>query len=107
MPEIKHQQPNANPEVSMSEIHIPDDSDLGTGTLTINFVPNSLPPTEVISALIVNPPAFQISATLNPNLDVHALIGKADGSEPTHKGTFRLPHHIRKDNRPTYIIRFS
>ena len=107
MPEIKHQQPNASPEVSMSEIHIPDDSDLGTGTFTINFVPNSLPPTEVISSLIVNPPAFQISATLNPNLDVPALIGKADGSEPTHKVTFRLPDNISKDNEHTLIIRFA
>jgi len=31
MPEIRHQQPNASPEIELGEIHIPDDQDWGTG----------------------------------------------------------------------------
>lgn len=33
MGEVRHQQTGASPEIAFAEIHIPDDSDLGTGCL--------------------------------------------------------------------------
>ncbi len=107
MPEIKHQQLNPSPEVSMSEIHIPDNSDLGTGTFTTIFSPNSLPPAKVIGSIIVNAPKFQISAAVNPNLEIPVLIGKADNTDPIHKTVFRLPDNITKGDEHTLIINFA
>jgi len=107
VPEIKHQQPNASPEVSMSEIQIPDDSDFGTGTFTTIFSPNSLPPTQVIGSVMVNAPKFQISAAVNPNLEIPVFVGKADNTDPIHKTTFRLPDNITEDDEHTLIINFA
>ena len=94
MPEIRVQQPGGAPEVESGEIHIPDDRELGYGEYTVKLKPRSLPARKVIFAVMINPPAFQISATINPNGDVVVWLDRADGADPISRRTFRVPSDI-------------
>ncbi len=106
MPEIHHQQPGPSPEMLSSEIHIPDSTNLGTGTFITIFRAGALPPVKAMSSIIVNPPAFQISATVNPNRNVPVLLGRAD-ADPTHRIVFRLPTKMDKAVAYTLKIQFA
>jgi hypothetical protein len=107
MPEIRHQQPGAGPEVSLAEIHIPNDADLGTGTFTTLLVDRALLSNKVIASVMVNAPAFQVSVTINPNRDIVTLLGRADSPTPQSKVVFRLPNGL--DFRPALrlVIAFA
>lgn len=90
MPEIRHRQQNAAPEIDYAEIHIPDDTDWGTGSFTTVFKPNSLTATKTIASIMFNAPRFQMSVTVNPNREVLVALGPADGSDPRSAETFTL-----------------
>mgnify|MGYP007122455039 FL=1 len=108
MPAINHQVDSPNPEVTLSAIHIPDEADLGTGTFTTVLAPNALKARKAIASIILNPPVFQISSTVNPNGDVIVLLGAADGSDPSDRKTFllsRVPGAIKLAD--THEIRVS
>jgi hypothetical protein len=105
VPEIKHQQLGGNPKLEKSEIHIPNDSDMGTGTFTTVFKPKAFKSNEIIVAGITNPPVFQIDLTINRNGDIPVLLGKADGSPPAAATTFRLPQYV-SDASHTIVVEF-
>jgi hypothetical protein len=107
VPEIRHQQPGASPEISLAEIHIPDDSDWGTGTFTTVLTPSALLSTKHISSLMLNAPHFQISVTINPNRNIPILIGKADGSDPMHRVTYVLPHGVDLREAKWLVVHFA
>ena len=107
MPEIKHQQRNASPEISLAEIHIPDDTDWGAGTFTTKFSPRALPATSVIASAMINAPRFQIIATVNPNGEVPVQLGRADGTDPLDSAVFLLPTKLRPSKRHTLQIEFA
>src|SRR2546427_11990643 len=97
MPEIRHQQPGGSPEIVSAEIHIPNASDLGTGTFTTELIPRALLSDKTIMSMItmiVNPPVFQIRATINSNRNVLVLLGNTDGSNPCDQVVFRVPHGL-------------
>ena len=104
MPEIKHQQLDASPEILSAEIHIPDDKDLGTGTFTINLAPKALTPAKVISSAMVNRPNFQISVTVNPNGNVAVMLGRTN---PLDSAIFRLPQDVKRGPAHTLTIQFT
>jgi hypothetical protein len=106
MPAIKHQIPNSCPEISLGEIHIPDDRDLGTGTFTTTFSPSALPPVNAISSMIKGP-SFLITATVNPNLEIPVLLGVSDGTPPKHAVTFVLPDVLLPVESHVLVVRFA
>jgi len=79
MPEIRHRQDDANPEIDYAEIHIPNDTDWGTGSFTTVYKPNALTSTNTIASIMLNAPRFQISVTVNTNREVPVAVGSADG----------------------------
>jgi len=107
MPEIRHQQPGGSPEIVSAEIHIPNASDLGTGTFTIVLIPRALLSDKTIMSMIGNPPVFQISATINPNRNVVVLLGKVDGSNPFDQVVFRVPHGLDLRVSQTLKVEFA
>ena len=107
MPEIRYQQPGGSPEIVSAEIHIPNASDLGTGTFTIVLIPRALLSDKTIMSMIGNPPVFQISATINPNRNVVVLLGKADGSNPFDQVVFRVPHGLDLRVSQTLKVEFA
>lgn len=107
MPEIRNQSPGGAPELESTEIHIPSDADLGSGEYTLRFTARALPAEKVIVSDTLNAPSFQISVTVNPNRNVAALLGKADGSEPLSRKTFVLPPGIVRSLPHTLVVQFA
>jgi hypothetical protein len=105
--EIRHQQQSPSPNVSLSEIHIPDDSDLGTGTFSTVFNPGALSSNTAFDSIIVNEPRFQISATVNLNKEVPVRLGRADGSQPLDRVVFRLPNGLDLREAKALRIEFA
>ena len=106
MPEIRHRQRNAAPEIDYAEIHIPDDTDWGTGSFTIVFKPDALAATKAIASIILNAPRFQLSVTVNPNMEVPVALGRADGSDPSSTETFTLTPIADVSAIHTLVARF-
>jgi len=102
VPPIVHQQLNPSPEITSSEIQIPDDQDWGTGTFTVVLKPTWLPHTNVIAAAIINAPRFQLTATFNPNGELPVLLGSAEA--PRSRVTFVVPPV--KQRRP-HVLRIE
>lgn len=92
MAEIRKRQNALEPGVDYSELHIPDDSYLGTGRYALSLQPNAIIEQEVITDTITNSPTFQMSVNINSiPKDVSVSLGKADGSAPISSKSFSLP----------------
>lgn len=107
MPPIKHQQLGGSPEIVSADIQIPDDVDLGTGTFATRFKVGSLPSSKPITSIMINPPRFQVSVTVNPNRDLPALLGTADGHDPRSRVCFLLPERIDATVAHVVTIQFE
>lgn len=95
MGEIKTRQENPGPGIEYSELHIPDEENLGTGSYRTVLEPNALARRQPTSSLIVNIPVFQISLNVNPaTKEIPVLLGKADNTPPISEKVFRLPENI-------------
>jgi hypothetical protein len=103
VPPIKVQQPGKAPEIASAEIQIPDDADLGTGSFSTSFKRGASWTTKSFMSVMMNPPAFQITATTNPNREVPVLLGRADGSDPMSRVVFILPASI--DESAPHVLR--
>ena len=108
MAEIRNRQNNPRPGIDYSEIYIPNDQDLGTGTYTTVLQPNALAKKDPIMSLALNAPVFQISVNINPATEeIPVLLGKADGSPPISRKVFNLPQNIELTDAYTFEARFE
>ncbi|MGZ5440928.1 MAG: hypothetical protein ACXW5U_11770 [Thermoanaerobaculia bacterium] len=103
MPEIRHQQLRGSRAISSAEIHIPDDSDLGTGSFTTVFNRNSILGADPVSSFMVNPPVFQIAVTVSTSGTVAVLIGD---TEPLGEAQFKLPKGVSRRRAHTLRVEF-
>ena len=95
MGEIKTRQENPGPGIEYSELHIPDEENLGTGSYRIVLEPNALAKRQPTVGLVINPPIFQMSVNVNPaTKEIPVLLGKADDTPPISEKVFRLPENI-------------
>lgn len=104
MKEIRHKVPGASEEVESAEIHIPDDSDVGSGEFTLTLNPNALPASKMFWSTIIHPPKLQVSATFDTKMNVSVQLGIADSSD---RKTFRIPASIKPQQKRTLRIHFS
>src|SRR5437763_11390564 len=88
---IQYQYPGNNPAVSMFGIHIPDDSQLGTGSFTTDLNPGALAGAEPFESRIVNLHVFGISAAFNPGRGILVQLVQTDGTKPRDKVGFQIP----------------
>jgi len=108
VPAIKNRRQNPSPEIEYSEIHIPDDKNLGAGTFTILLKPNVLSGSKVIAGMLVNVPVFQISVNVNPaTREIPVLLGKADGSNPISSKLFLFPSDLDSTISHTLVAKFQ
>jgi hypothetical protein len=108
--EIRHQQAGRGPAslISFSEIHIPDDADLGTGTYTVHFKPRSLPATDKpIACGMLGAPDFEIKATFTPDGELSLALGSADDSRPKRLVSFVLPSRIDPTDIHLLVVSFT
>lgn len=108
MPEIKHRQENASPEIEYAEIHIPDDRVLGTGSFKTVIKPGGLSKEKVVSSIMINVPVFQISVNLNPSTgEIPVLLGLADDSAPISSRTFIIPDDVDFSDKHEFEATFK
>jgi len=108
--EIRHQQAGQSPSsvISSSEIHIPDETDLGTGTYTVHFKPRSLPATDKpIACGMLGAPDFEIKATFTPGGELSVALGSADDSRPKRVASFVLPAQIDPIEIHLLVVSFA
>ncbi|GBE05576.1 MAG TPA: hypothetical protein ENG95_07220 [Nitrospirae bacterium] len=92
MAEIKSREQNPVPGIDHSEIHIPDENNLGTGTFITVLEPDAMARISPIISTIVNEPVFKLLVNiLLAENEVTVLIGKADKSPPLSRAVFKLP----------------
>ncbi|MFC1953545.1 hypothetical protein ACFLWR_05395 [Chloroflexota bacterium] len=108
MAEIKNRQDNPGPGIDYSEIYIPNDQDLGTGTYTAVIQPEVLGNTEPIMSWAYNPPVFQISVKIDPSKEeISVLLGKADGGPPESRRVFHFPEKTGHTVASTFKTDFA
>jgi hypothetical protein len=95
MAEIKSRDNNPVPGIDHSEIHIPDENIIGTGTFITVLEPNAMAKTNPIISSIINEPVFQLIVSINLAIEsVTVMIGKADNTPPLSRKVFKLPKEI-------------
>ncbi len=108
MPEIKHRQVNASPEIEYGEIHIPDDKNLGAGNYKIVIKKGAFSGKKVISSIMINVPVFQISVNFNPaTLEIPVLLGRADSSDPISSKTYMFPDYFSASDSHEFKVTFE
>lgn len=108
MPPIHHQRSDPAPGIDASELLIPDEQDLGTGTVTITISPNSLRADSLIVSSFTNPSLlFDISATFNGDRKVVVILGRSRETDAISQVCFSLPPYFRRNEAHTVAITFS
>ncbi len=108
MPEIKHRQENASPEIEYAEIYIPDDRVLGTGSFKTVIKPGGLSKKKVVSSIMINVPAFQISINFNPpTREIPVLLGFANGSDPISRKVYLFPENMSVSDSHEFEVTFK
>ena len=92
MAEIKSRENKTLPGIEYSEIHIPDEDNLGTGVFTTVLEPNSMTKINPIISTIINVPVFKLIVNINSaENEITILLGKADNSPALSREIFILP----------------
>ncbi len=108
MAEIKSRENNPVPGVDYSEICIPDDEKLGTGTFITVLEPNAMAKINPIISSIINVPVFRLMVSINLAIEsVTALLGRDDNSPATTRKVFNLPGDIKLSNAHRFEIIFK
>jgi len=95
MPEIKSRQEKPVLGIDYSEIIIPNDHNMGTGTYITVLEPDAMSKINPIISTIVNEPVFKLMVHINYAIaEITALLGKADNSPALSRKLFKLPEKI-------------
>ncbi len=95
MAEIKSRANNPLPGIEYSEIHIPDEQNLGTGKFLTVLEPKSMSRINPIISTIANEPVFKLIVSINIAEEmVNVMLGKDDSSPPISRERFKLPKKI-------------
>lgn len=106
MPEITYQFPGDKPQISTFGIHIPDESNLGTGMFTTTFASRAFASSEPFMSAIFNPHIFGIVAAVTPGVGIGVRLHDADGRKPRHQVGFAIPGGLDADVPHTLAIEF-
>ncbi|MBI5097730.1 MAG: hypothetical protein HZB30_00630 [Nitrospirae bacterium] len=92
MAEIESREDKPLPGIEYSEIHIPDEDNLGTGIFTTVLEPRATAKINPIISAIRNVPVFQLIVNINSaENEVTVLLGKADNSPASSREVFMMP----------------
>lgn len=108
MTEIRSREKKPVPGIDYSEICIPEENNLGTGTFITVLDPNAMAKVNPIISSIVNKPVFQLILSINIAIEsVTAMIGKADNTPPLSRKVFALPKAIDVSEAHRFDVGFS
>lgn len=96
MPEIKSREEGPVPGIEYSEIHIPDDNDLGTGTFKTVLkedIMGKINP--IISSIANEEPDFLMLVTINTAIEeINVMLGKSEKVPPVSRAIFSIPKEL-------------
>ncbi len=105
MAEIKSRETNPVPGIDYSEICIPDEQNLGTGTFTIVLRPDAMAKINPIISSITNVPVFQLIVNINGDTnEITSLLGKADKSPALSRKVFKMPDKIETSDVHSFEV---
>ena len=108
MAEIISREQKPVPGIDYSEIRIPGEENLGTGTFTILLEHDAMPKINPIVSTIINEPVFQLLVNIDSEVkEVTALIGKADNTPPISREVFILPENNKLPDAHKFEITFK
>jgi hypothetical protein len=108
MPEVKSRENNPLPGIEYSEIHIPDEDSLGTGTFITVLEPGAMSKINPIMSTIVNKPVFQLIVSVNAGEEEATVaLGKADNTPALSRKVFSIPKETRPDESHKLKVLFS
>jgi hypothetical protein len=95
MSEIKSREDGPVPGVEYSEINIPDDKEMGTGSFTTMIEPKAMKKINPIISSIQNEPVFLMIVSINLAIEqATAMIGKSHNTPPLDRKVFNIPKDI-------------
>jgi len=108
MGEIKSREEDPVPGVAYSEIHIPDEDNLGNGVFTTVLHPGAFSKTNPIISSIMNEPFFVLILSMNIAIEsVTAMIGKSQNARPLDRKVFKIPSDIDIKESISFQITFN
>ncbi len=108
MAEIKSRENNPVPGIDYSEIRIPHEQNLGTGTYTTVLEPNAMAKISPIISTIVNEPVFKLAVNIHlATNEITVLLGKADNSPALSRKVFKLPENIELSDGHRFEVIFK
>ena len=108
MAEIKNRETTPIPGIEYSEIHIPDENDVGTGTFTSVLEPKALKKINPIISSIQNEPVFLMIVSINIAISqVTAMIGKSHNTAPLDRKVFNIPDSIDDETANDFTVKFN
>ena len=108
MADIKSRENNPLPGIYYSEIRIPDEQNLGTGTFTTVLEPDALVKISPIVSSVVNKPVFKLLVNIHlATKEITALLGKADNSPALSREVFKIPEKINLSEKHSLKVIFK
>jgi len=93
--EIKSREEEPLPGITYSEINIPDESNLGTGTFVTVLEEGAFGKQNPIISSIMNEPEFVLILSMNVAIEsATAMIGKSQNTQPLDRKVFKIPPDI-------------
>lgn len=95
MAEIKSREDEPLPGITYSEIHIPDENSLGTGTFITVLEEGAFGKKNPIMSSIMNEPVFVLILSMNAAIEsATAMVGKSQNTPPLDRKVFKFPSDI-------------
>jgi hypothetical protein len=108
MSEIKSREDGPVPGVEYSEINIPDDKEMGTGSFTTMIEPKAMKKINPIISSIQNEPVFLMIVSINLAIEqATAMIGKSHNTPPLDRKVFNIPAGIDLLQANDFSVNFS
>ena len=110
MAEVRSREEKTLPGINYSEIHIPDEENLGTGSFVTLFDPKAMVKVNPLMSTIVNQPEFQLILNVNAaetEYEATVLLGKADGTPASARKVYKIPKDTDTDKALNFKVVFS
>ncbi len=108
MAEIKSREDAPLPGITYSEINIPDESNLGTGTFLTVLEEGAFGKKNPIISSIMNEPEFVLILSMNVAIEsATAMIGKSQNTQPLDRKVFKIPADINTKEVLSFKISFD
>jgi len=106
--EIKSREDEPIPGITFSEVYIPDENNLGTGTFVTVLEEGAFGKKNPIISSIMNEPEFVLILSMNVAIEsATAMIGKSQNTQPLDRKVFKIPADIDTKEVLSFKVSFD